>query len=49
VAEARDARDSAVTALDTLVVSGRWSERMRDQVLVLLDGCGPQQQLIGAS
>lgn len=48
VAEALEARELAVATLDALVQSGRWTARMRDYVLGLLEACGPQQQLIGS-
>jgi hypothetical protein len=46
--EAQAAHRSAAVMLETLVESGRWTQTMSDQLLVLLDACGPQQLLIGA-
>jgi hypothetical protein len=44
--DAQQALETATITLATLVESERWTPTMRDQLLSLLDACGPRRQLL---
>jgi len=46
--EAHAVHETASIALQMLVESGRWTEVMKDQLLALLDACGPANLLAHA-